>query len=48
MAVNGGRAFDSVCPTVGAVVAKGLSRECGDSDYGDVLYSHGMSHEGVS
>ncbi|MBW4546670.1 MAG: flavin-dependent dehydrogenase [Symplocastrum torsivum CPER-KK1] len=39
--LNGGRAFDSVCPTVGAVVAKGFERGVWDSDYGDVLYSHG-------
>ncbi len=39
--LNGGRAFDSVCPTVGAVVAKGFEPEVWDSNYGDVLYSHG-------
>lgn len=39
--LNGGRAFDSVCPTVGAVVAKGFEPGVWDSDYGDVLYSHG-------
>ncbi|WP_066379995.1 NAD(P)/FAD-dependent oxidoreductase [Anabaena sp. CA = ATCC 33047] len=39
--LNGGRAFDSVCPTVGAVIDGGLAPEVWDSDYGDVLYSHG-------
>lgn len=38
--LNGGRAFDSVCPTVGGVV-RGLKPEVWDSDYGDVLNSHG-------
>jgi lycopene cyclase CruA len=38
--LNGGRAFDSVCPTVGAVV-EGFAPEVWDSQYGDVLYSHG-------
>ncbi|NET07901.1 MAG: flavin-dependent dehydrogenase [Symploca sp. SIO2B6] len=35
------RAFDSVCPTVGAVIAKGFEPGVWDSDYGDVLNSHG-------
>ncbi|MEA5550549.1 flavin-dependent dehydrogenase [Anabaena cylindrica UHCC 0172] len=39
--LNGGRAFDSVCPTVGAVIEKGFEPGVWDSDYGDVLYSHG-------
>ncbi|HEY9599418.1 MAG TPA: flavin-dependent dehydrogenase [Cyanophyceae cyanobacterium] len=39
--LNGGRAFDSVCPTVGAVIAQGFEPGVWDSDYGDVLYSHG-------
>ncbi len=38
--INKGRAFDSVCPTVGAVV-KGLDMPVWDSNYGDVLASHG-------
>jgi lycopene cyclase CruA len=38
--LNGGRAFDSVCPTVGAVL-RGLKPEVWDSEYGDVLNSHG-------
>jgi lycopene cyclase CruA len=46
--LNGGRTFDSVCPTVGAVVAKGFEPGVWDSDYGDVLNSHGISRGGVS
>lgn len=38
--LNGGRSFDSVCPTVGAVIS-GLDREVWDAQYGDVLNSHG-------
>ncbi|MDJ0737657.1 MAG: flavin-dependent dehydrogenase [Nostocaceae cyanobacterium] len=39
--LNGSRAFDSVCPTVGAVVKSGFEPGVWDSDYGDVLNSHG-------
>jgi lycopene cyclase CruA len=39
--VNQGRAFDSVCPTVGAVIDGGFEPGVWDSDYGDVLYTHG-------
>src|SRR4028118_2300432 len=39
--LNGGRAFDSVCPTVGAVISKGFEPGVWDADYGDVLNSHG-------
>lgn len=39
--LNGGRTFDSVCPTVGAVISKGFEPGVWDSDYGDVLNSHG-------
>ena len=39
--LNGGRAFDSVCPTVGAVIEKGFAPGVWDAEYGDVLYSHG-------
>jgi lycopene cyclase CruA len=39
--LNGGRTFDSVCPTVGAVIASGFEPGVWDSDYGDVLNSHG-------
>ncbi|MDS3860775.1 flavin-dependent dehydrogenase [Thermosynechococcaceae cyanobacterium BACA0444] len=38
--LNGGRAFDSVCPTVGAIIS-GLDPQVWDADYGDVLNSHG-------
>ncbi|NJR50347.1 MAG: flavin-dependent dehydrogenase [Leptolyngbyaceae cyanobacterium CSU_1_3] len=39
--LNGGRAFDSVCPTVGAVIADGFEPGVWDANYGDVLNSHG-------
>ena len=39
--LNGGRAFDSVCPTVGGVVESGFEPGVWDSQYGDVLNSHG-------
>ncbi|ELR96282.1 NAD(P)/FAD-dependent oxidoreductase [Gloeocapsa sp. PCC 73106] len=39
--LNGSRAFDSVCPTVGAVIASGFEPQVWDSNYGDVLNSHG-------
>jgi lycopene cyclase CruA len=39
--LNGGRAFDSVCPTVGAVIESGFEPGVWDAQYGDVLYSHG-------
>ncbi|MFN3927336.1 MAG: flavin-dependent dehydrogenase [Pseudanabaenaceae cyanobacterium] len=38
--LNGGKAFNSVCPTVGAVV-EGFPEGVWDSRYGDVLFSHG-------
>lgn len=39
--LNGGRTFDSVCPTVGAAIASGFEPGVWDSNYGDVLNSHG-------
>lgn len=39
--LNGGRTFDSVCPTVGAVIESGFAEEVWDKNYGDVLNSHG-------
>jgi lycopene cyclase CruA len=39
--LNNGRAFDSVCPTVGAVIDGGFEPGVWDSRYGDVLNSHG-------
>ncbi|MDY6802453.1 MAG: flavin-dependent dehydrogenase [Cyanobacteriota bacterium] len=39
--LNGTKAFSSVCPTVGAVVDRGFEPGVWDSDYGDVLNSHG-------
>jgi lycopene cyclase CruA len=38
--LNGGRTFDSVCPTVGAALS-GLEPGVWDAQYGDVLNSHG-------
>ncbi len=38
--IAGDKTFDSVCPTVGAIV-EGFSPEVWDKDYGDVLFSHG-------
>ncbi|MEG5015657.1 MULTISPECIES: flavin-dependent dehydrogenase [unclassified Microcoleus] len=39
--LNEGRTFDSVCPTVGAVIDGGFEPGIWDSDYGDVLHTHG-------
>ncbi len=39
--LNGVHTFDSVCPTVGAVIASGFDREVWDENYGDVLFTHG-------
>ncbi|HEY9908022.1 MAG TPA: flavin-dependent dehydrogenase [Thermosynechococcaceae cyanobacterium] len=39
--LNGGRTFDSVCPTVGAVIEQGFAPGVWDSRFGDVLNSHG-------
>ncbi|MBD3881012.1 flavin-dependent dehydrogenase [Phormidium tenue FACHB-886] len=39
--LNHGRAFDSVCPTVGAVIESGFEPGVWDSNYGDVLNTHG-------
>ena len=39
--LNSNRAFDSVCPTVGAVIESGFAPEVWDENYGDVLNSHG-------
>jgi len=39
--LNPERAFDSVCPTVGAVVESGFEPQVWDAKYGDVLNSHG-------
>lgn len=39
--LNGGRAFDSVCPTVGAVIEDGFEAGVWDAQFGDVLNSHG-------
>lgn len=39
--LNGGRAFDSVCPTVGAVIDGGFEPGVWDAQFGDVLNTHG-------
>jgi len=40
--LNGGRTFNSVCPTVGAVIEKScFPTQVWDPQYGDVLNSHG-------
>jgi lycopene cyclase CruA len=39
--LNGVGAFNSVCPTVGAVVESGISEAVWNRQYGDVLNSHG-------
>ncbi len=39
--LNGDRTFDSVCPTVGAVIDGGFPAGVWDAHYGDVLNSHG-------
>ncbi|MFN6539889.1 MAG: NAD(P)/FAD-dependent oxidoreductase [Nostoc sp. EkiNYC01] len=39
--LNSDRAFDSVCPTVGAAIESGFEPGVWDSELGDVLYSHG-------
>jgi lycopene cyclase CruA len=46
--LNNGRAFDSVCPTVGACVSGGFEPEVWDSTHGDVLFSHGDIRAGDS
>lgn len=38
--LNGSNTFDSVCPTVGAVI-EGMGSDVWDATYGDVLNSHG-------
>jgi len=44
--LNGDRGFDSVCPTVGATIKKGFPAGVWDSNYGDVLNSHGDTSRG--
>ncbi|MGQ9837728.1 MAG: NAD(P)/FAD-dependent oxidoreductase [Cyanobacteriota bacterium] len=39
--VHQGRAFDSVCPTVGATIQGGFEPGVWDSQFGDILASHG-------
>jgi lycopene cyclase CruA len=44
--LNGDNTFDSVCPTVGAVIESGFAPEVWDDRYGDVLNSHGDISKG--
>ena len=44
--LNGGRTFDSVCPTVGASISSGFAPGVWNSQWGDVLYSHGDISKG--
>jgi lycopene cyclase CruA len=39
--LNGGKTFNSVCPTVGATISDGFQSGVWDDRYGDVLNSHG-------
>lgn len=39
--LNGGRTFNSVCPTVGACISGGFEPGVWDTRFGDVLNSHG-------
>ncbi len=39
--LNQNQAFDSVCPTVGAVIEDGFAEGVWDSQFGDILASHG-------
>ncbi len=39
--LNHHRAFDSVCPTVGATITSGIPAAVWDSQFGDILASHG-------
>ncbi|MEN9240898.1 MAG: hypothetical protein Q6K55_01270 [Thermostichus sp. DG02_3_bins_51] len=39
--IRGGRAFDSVCPTVGATIQGGFEPGVWDPQFGDILASHG-------
>jgi lycopene cyclase CruA len=39
--LNGGRTFNSVCPTVGAAISGGFDPQVWDHQFGDVLNSHG-------
>jgi lycopene cyclase CruA len=44
--LNGDHTFDSVCPTVGAVIEGGFAPQVWDARYGDVLNSHGDISKG--
>ncbi|WP_299409003.1 flavin-dependent dehydrogenase [Acaryochloris sp. IP29b_bin.148] len=44
--INGGQAFDSVCPTIGGVVKDGFASGVWDQDYGEPLFTNGDTSRG--
>lgn len=44
--INGGRAFDSVCPTIGGVVKNGFAPGVWDQKYGEPLFTNGDTSRG--
>ncbi len=44
--LNHNKAFDSVCPTVGAVIKSGFEPGVWDAQFGDILASHGDQSRG--
>jgi len=44
--INGGRAFDSVCPTIGGVVKDGFAPGVWDQNYGEPLFTNGDTSRG--
>ncbi|NJM65347.1 MAG: flavin-dependent dehydrogenase [Acaryochloris sp. RU_4_1] len=44
--INGGQAFDSVCPTIGGVVKEGFAPGVWDQNYGEPLFTDGDTSRG--
>ena len=44
--INGGQAFDSVCPTIGGVVKNGFAPGVWDQNYGEPLFTNGDTSRG--
>lgn len=44
--MNGGQAFDSVCPTIGGVVKDGFDPSVWDQSYGEPLFTNGDTSRG--
>ncbi|MGR3278763.1 FAD-dependent monooxygenase [Acaryochloris marina NIES-2412] len=44
--INGGQAFDSVCPTIGGVVKDGFAPGVWDQNYGEPLFTNGDTSRG--